>query len=407
MSGLLQRRLDPDPRAENRYVVRGTSSRSIMPGSPVRLSSAHRLFSAASEAAVACANRSCAGRRGWRRERGGVRDAADWPGVSGSRHRCAGRGCLRRAIHTSFPCRTPFRSWGSSKQRYGSLIKGQIFGARERKRRGEVAKESAAKLSFDEGLQVLHRHAARAPGRDAVRLNAPSQASPTAAGWTRRQPGPGSEECASTARSSTPAPAFRLAELKIATRPAGGLLAVLAEIRYPPVASVVLGFRRRRCGASLRRIRHADSQKSKASTFWALSFLRRCFRTARPRGHLTLDQLCWGRALLRNWRRCRRQNCRADLRDLRVLLGVSGKPTFQHSVLFRKPFRSTTSAMAGSATLMTDIERERPGAVLRRPLPGRHLAERFDRVRHQYGRAAWATHCVRAARARNSPGCIT
>ena len=39
--------------------------------------------------------------------------------------------------------------------RYGSLIKGQIFGARERKKRGEISKDRAAKFSFDEGLQVL------------------------------------------------------------------------------------------------------------------------------------------------------------------------------------------------------------------------------------------------------------
>ncbi len=39
--------------------------------------------------------------------------------------------------------------------KYGSMIKGQIFGARDRKKSGEVAKDRAAKFSFDEGLQVL------------------------------------------------------------------------------------------------------------------------------------------------------------------------------------------------------------------------------------------------------------
>src|SRR6266581_1929166 len=39
--------------------------------------------------------------------------------------------------------------------RYGSLIKGQILGGRERKKRGEVAKDRAPKFSFDDGLQVL------------------------------------------------------------------------------------------------------------------------------------------------------------------------------------------------------------------------------------------------------------
>src|SRR2546427_11845953 len=34
--------------------------------------------------------------------------------------------------------------------RYGSLIKGQMFGERERRKRGEVAKDRAPKFSFDE-----------------------------------------------------------------------------------------------------------------------------------------------------------------------------------------------------------------------------------------------------------------
>src|SRR5205823_1107271 len=40
-------------------------------------------------------------------------------------------------------------------QKYGSLILGQILGARERKERGEASKQSAKNFSFDEGLQVL------------------------------------------------------------------------------------------------------------------------------------------------------------------------------------------------------------------------------------------------------------
>src|SRR5207247_9066003 len=54
--------------------------------------------------------------------------------------------------------------------KYGSLIKGQILGARERKKRGEIAKDRAPKLSFDEGLQVLPETLKERLGI-AVRLN--------------------------------------------------------------------------------------------------------------------------------------------------------------------------------------------------------------------------------------------
>jgi oxygen-dependent protoporphyrinogen oxidase len=68
--------------------------------------------------------------------------------------------------------------------RYGSLIKGQIFGARERKRRGEIAKDRAPKFSFDEGLQVLPDTLAAQLG-DAVKLNTTVvKLTQTASGWT-------------------------------------------------------------------------------------------------------------------------------------------------------------------------------------------------------------------------------
>src|SRR5687768_16255587 len=40
-------------------------------------------------------------------------------------------------------------------QKYGSLIRGQILGARERKKRGTVSKQNAPKFSFEDGLEVF------------------------------------------------------------------------------------------------------------------------------------------------------------------------------------------------------------------------------------------------------------
>ena len=66
---------------------------------------------------------------------------------------------------------------------YGSMIKGQIFGARDRKKSGEVAKDRAPKFSFDEGLQVLPDTLAAQLG-DAVKLNTPvTKLTQTADGW--------------------------------------------------------------------------------------------------------------------------------------------------------------------------------------------------------------------------------
>ena len=67
--------------------------------------------------------------------------------------------------------------------RYGSLIKGQIFGARERKKRGEISKDRAPKFSFDEGLQVLPDALAAQLG-DSLKLNtAVTKLTQTGDGW--------------------------------------------------------------------------------------------------------------------------------------------------------------------------------------------------------------------------------
>jgi len=67
--------------------------------------------------------------------------------------------------------------------KYGSLLKGQFFGARERKQTGEVAKDRAPKFSFDEGLQVLPDTLAAQLG-DAVKLNTSvTKLTQTTGGW--------------------------------------------------------------------------------------------------------------------------------------------------------------------------------------------------------------------------------
>jgi oxygen-dependent protoporphyrinogen oxidase len=51
--------------------------------------------------------------------------------------------------------RAAFPKLHALEQRYGSLIKGQILGARERKRRGMAAANTAKSFSFREGMQTL------------------------------------------------------------------------------------------------------------------------------------------------------------------------------------------------------------------------------------------------------------
>jgi protoporphyrinogen/coproporphyrinogen III oxidase len=112
--------------------------------------------------------------------------------------------------------------------RYGSLIKGQIFGARERKARGEIARDRAPKFSFDEGLQVLPDALAAQLG-GALKLNSPvTKLTQGADSWSVTTAN-GEMEFGAVIYCGT---AHRLAELQIAlTRPSATLSHRMGEGR--------------------------------------------------------------------------------------------------------------------------------------------------------------------------------
>src|SRR5882672_3697761 len=151
-AGLESRRLDTNPGAEARYVVR--YRRPIaMPRSPWGFFTT-KLFTAKAKLAF-LREPFVAPRRDGKEE-----------SVAEFVLRRLGREFLEQAIDAlvagvyagdPFKLSLPqaFPKLDQLEARYGSLIKGQILGARERKRQGVVPKDRARKFSFDEGLQVL------------------------------------------------------------------------------------------------------------------------------------------------------------------------------------------------------------------------------------------------------------
>jgi len=142
-AGLGARRLDPDPKAGARYVVR--YGRPVaMPGSPVGFFTS-ALFTAKAKLAL-LREPFVPPRRDGREE-----------SVAEFVTRRLGREFLDQAIDAlvagvyagdpyKLSVSQAFPKLGQLEARYGSLIKGQIFGAGERKRRGEVSKDRAPKF---------------------------------------------------------------------------------------------------------------------------------------------------------------------------------------------------------------------------------------------------------------------
>ena len=120
-------------------------------------------------------------------------------------------------------------------QQYGSLIRGQIQGARERKRSKEVSKQAAPMLSFSDGMQTLTDGVAARMGDLRLGTRATGMARDDA-GWEVKAVGP---QGALTLRAKTVVLATPAAAAAQLMRPhAQSASDALDAIPYPPVASV-------------------------------------------------------------------------------------------------------------------------------------------------------------------------
>jgi len=239
--------------------------------------------------------------------------------------------------------------------RYGSMIKGQILGARDRKKSGEVAKDRAPKFSFDEGLQVLPDTLAASLGA-ALKFNAPvTRLTQTAAGW-RVATSEGETEFGAVIYCGT---AYRLAELPVAAQNIPSL-APLAEISYPPVASVVLGFRREDvahvCQGFGMLIPRIEGFKILGTIFSSALFPNRA-----PAGHLTLTSYLGGARYPDLAQLPAESLIETTLADLRVLLGVHGQPVFTQTAVYPRAIPQYNVGYGKYRQLLNDLEAAAPG----------------------------------------------
>ncbi len=255
-----------------------------------------------------------------------------------------------------------FPKLAETEARYGSLIKGQIFGAKERRKRAEVAKDRAPKFSFDEGLQVLP-DTIRANLGEAVRLNTPVlRLTQTPADWTLDIRESGRDAQVSHSAVIYAGTAYKLAELEVqAQMPLH--LTTFAEIKHPPVASVVLGFRRED-------VTHPAAgfgmliPKVEGFNILGTIFSSSLFPNRAPGGHLTLTSYVGGERQPELAALPPDKLCELVLADLRVLLGVKGAPSFRHTAFYPRAIPQYNVGYGRYRELMSDIEKDAPGFFL-------------------------------------------
>jgi oxygen-dependent protoporphyrinogen oxidase len=359
-AGLESRKLATDPRSEARFLVR--YNRPIeMPGSPLGFLTT-KLFTAKAKLAVL--------REPFvKPRRDGVEESIGQFVVRRFNQELLDHAidALVAGIYAGDPNKLSlphaFPKLKALEDNYGSMIKGQIFGARARKKSGETAKDRAPKFSFDEGLQVLTDTLAAQLG-DSLKLNTSvTKLTQTSDGW-RVTTTNDETEFGAVIYCGT---AYRLAELQIEGRAAlSGNQAkeaalqrrptdVFAEISYPPVASVVLGFRRKdvahRCQGFGMLIPKIEGFKILGTIFSSALFPNRA-----PAGHLTLTSYIGGArypglALLPQ-----EKLVEAVLADLRVLLGVKGKPVFTQTAVYPRAIPQYNVGYGKYRQLLSDLE---------------------------------------------------
>ncbi len=368
-AGLQSRRLDPDPKAEARYVVR--YKRPIaMPGSPFGFFTT-KLFTAGAKLAVL--REPFVPRR-----RDGVEESIAQFVVRRLNQEFLDQAidALVAGIYAGDPHRLSlthaFPKLKALEDNYGSMIKGQLFGARDRKKSGEVAKDRAAKFSFDEGLQVLPDTLAAQLG-DSLKINTPViKLTQTSDGW-RVTTANGDAEFGAVIYCGT---AHRLAELQIEGRvgsplPASASVAdtgahgvtrptkAFSEISYPPVAAVVLGFRREDVAHSCQGfgmlIPKIEGFKILGTIFSSALFPNRA-----PVGHVTLTSYIGGARYPELALLPQEQIVETVLADLRVLLGVRGKPVFTQTAVYPRAIPQYNVGYGKYRQLLNDIETAAP-----------------------------------------------
>jgi oxygen-dependent protoporphyrinogen oxidase len=233
-------------------------------------------------------------------------------------------------------------------QKYGSLIKGAIKGAKERKERAETASKDARMFTFDDGLEVLPKQLAMKLG-EAIRMNTPATSiqQMDEGKWLVNR-----EE-------------FDHVVIAIPTHLMGDLIApfeldCLDEIYYPPVASLSLGFGINQFMHALNGFGMLIPTIEKRFSLGAL-FPSSIFAGRAPGGMTLLTVFIGGsqhpeRALMNE-----EDMLKETLKDLQDLLGLDGEPDYKRLSLWPKAIPQYNIGYEKCLNHMKQVEADFPG----------------------------------------------
>jgi oxygen-dependent protoporphyrinogen oxidase len=233
-------------------------------------------------------------------------------------------------------------------QKYGSLIKGAIRGAKERKKRAEVASKDARMFTFDDGMDVLPRQLAAKLG-DAVKPNSP------VAGLQRLENGKWQVNGAEYTDVLLAIPAHALPKLD-----APFDLALFSEIYYPPVASLSLGFGINQFAHPLNGFGMLIPKVENRYALGAL-FPSSIFPDRAPGGMTLLTVFIGGSMAPEKALQDEGEMLANALKDLEDLLGLDGAPDYKRLSVYPQAIPQYVVGYQRFLDHMKQIETDHPG----------------------------------------------
>lgn len=247
-------------------------------------------------------------------------------------------------------------------QRYGSLILGQILGARERKKRGTVSKQNAAKVSFKNGLAQLTETLAAKIAPDLFFGHTLLSMSRQPSGWTLSFEAPGGPVSERFSAVLVTVPAHALAGIPLDTHP-NASFQFLESVTYAPVSTLAFGFRRNQVQHPLDGFGFLVPSVEKLNILGAI-FASSLFSDRAPEGHVLIGTFLGGQRSPELPFRPAGEQVALALQDLRKLLGIAGEPAFTHQVVYAKAIPQYEVGYSAIRHNIDSVESRCPGLFL-------------------------------------------
>lgn len=235
--------------------------------------------------------------------------------------------------------RAAFPKLYALEERYGSLIRGMILGARERKQRAEKAKDRAATFAFKSGMQVLPRALAHALGKNILygtqvrSLSLQKEATTESYKYTLDCIAQDGQFTVTASAVVLATAAYDAAPIVKTISPTAA--AVLDSIYYPPIVSIFLGFRREDIGIPLNGFGFlvpSCEQKTILGCLWNSSL----FPYRAPEGMVAVNVFVGGSRQPELYALSDDELLARSLDDLKKSMQISGKPVYLHITRWQK-----------------------------------------------------------------------